>query len=86
MQEFKIAMGKVEKIDLDIAELEIPDFETLASLMCDNCRSEDYCPSYCDTLEKAMTIPIDKIQRKYTETHGDIVKVWNYIRRQMGKL
>lgn len=59
----------------------LPDFETLVSIMCDNCRSEDYCPSYCDMLNKAKKIPFEKLQVRYQIAGEDPVKLCNYIRK-----
>lgn len=66
---------------LEQAKDDLPNFDMLLSLMCDGCSSEDYCPSYCSTLEKAKKIPFEKLQIKYQKVDGDLVKLWNYIKR-----
>ena len=60
---------------------ELPNFESFASICCEYCNSEDYCPSYCDMLAKAGTIEYNKIVNIYKKHDGDLSKVSSYIKR-----
>lgn len=70
---------------VDEVKHEIPDFEIFASICCDFCKAEAYCPSYCKELEKAKLMPYDKILLKYAEYDGDLTKVWKYIKRHKAR-
>lgn len=58
-------------------------FEDFIGLCCLNCTANDYyCPTICSMLEKAKEIPFDKIQSKYIQHDGDIVKILKWIKNK----
>jgi hypothetical protein len=63
----------------------IPNFKVFASMCCDACTAEDYCPSYCDMLSKAEKMHYDKIVHSYAKYDGDLKKVSAYIKRYKDK-
>ena len=64
---------------LEEAKKEIPTFESFAHQCCNQCKSEWYCPTYCDMLEKAKKMDLERIQKCYAKHEQDIVKVVRYI-------
>lgn len=66
---------------IEEAKEEIPDFDTFVKHACVACRSEWYCPSYCETLIKAEKI-FDKVQAAYARHDGDMCKVFRYIKKR----
>ena len=63
------------------AREDIPDIDSFCKWTCDCCQSNDwYCPSECETLEKARKLDFDRIVKCYAEHDGDLNKVCRYIR------
>lgn len=63
------------------AKQEAPDIDTLNSMLCVNCKANDwYCPTECDTLKKGRRLPFEKILKAYARHDGDLVKVARYIK------
>ena len=60
-------------------------FETIdnfCSYVCNcACSNDWYCPKECDLLEKARKMPFEKINKKWIEHDGDIIKVERYIKQ-----
>ena len=50
------------------------------SYSCNNCNQDWYCPGECELLLKARKMPFEKINKKWIEHDGDLVKVWRYIK------
>lgn len=68
------------------AKTEIPDIDSFSHWGCNNCKSEWYCPTYCELLEKARKIPFDRIIACYARYDGDAVKVFRYIKQTKERL
>lgn len=68
------------------AKAEIPDISAFYHWCCDNCKSEWYCPTHCELLEKAGRIPFNRIFAKYVKYEGCPVKVFNYIKQTKERL
>lgn len=68
------------------AKAEIPDIDSFLHWGCINCKSEWYCPTYCELLEKAKKIPFDRILSCYARHDGDAVKVFRYIKQTKERL
>ena len=62
------------------ARKEIPNIDSFCHLACNWCRSEWYCPTYCDYLEKARKLDFERILKCYAKHDGDINKVCRYIK------
>ncbi len=67
------------------AREEIPDFKAFAHAVCTcGCGHDWYCPTYCDTLEKAEQMDFVRILKSYARNDGDLDKVCRYIKRAKG--
>ena len=63
------------------AREEMPDFKWFRHECCEYCSNDWYCPSDCDFLVKARSIPFSKIQECYARHNGDWQKISSYIKR-----
>ena len=60
---------------------EIPNIDVFCCTCCNYCTAvEDYCPSECDTLEKARRLDFILIVECYARYDGDLRKVCNFIK------
>lgn len=68
---------------LEQARIEIPDIDTFCKMCCYCCTANDgyYCPSECETLEKARKLDFDRIVKSYARNDGDMIKVDRYIKQ-----
>lgn len=67
------------------AREEIPDIDYFCYEVCTKgCGHEDYCPSECQTLQKARELDFDRIIKSYARNDGDLNKVCRYIKNQKG--
>jgi len=64
---------------------ELQTIEDLYWRACVSCRSEWYCPNYCEWLEKATRMPFEKIQKCYVRNEGDIREVYRYVKNYKEK-
>lgn len=62
------------------AKVELNNFEDFCHMACNSCKSEWYCPSYCDVLEKASKMDFDRIIKCYARNDGEMWKVFRYIK------
>lgn len=62
------------------ARSEIIDIDYFCKSACNCCTANDwYCPTYCDTLEKARKISFERIVKCYARNDGDMSKVFRYL-------
>lgn len=59
---------------------EIKTIDDLYAHACVSCKSEWYCPTHCEWLEKAEKMPFEKIQKAYVRNEGDMRKVYRYVK------
>lgn len=62
---------------------DVPEtFEDFAKYICNRCTANEwYCPSYCDTLEKASKIDYEILKKKFVQYDGDVQKLCRFIKK-----
>ena len=64
------------------ARNEIPNINDFCKCACSVCTANDwYCPTYCETLEKARRMDFDRIVRSYARNEGSWSKIFRFINR-----
>lgn len=65
---------------VDKAKNELRDINYFCKYACNMCTANDwYCPTECDTLQKARRIGFENIVKSYARNDGDWAKVFRYI-------
>lgn len=65
---------------VDEARNELQDINCFCKYACNMCTGNDwYCPTECDTLQKARRIDFENIVKCYARNAGDWAKVFRYI-------
>lgn len=65
---------------LDEARDEIRNIDDFCKCACNVCTANDwYCPTECDTLQKARQMDFDRIVKSYARNDGDLSKVFKFI-------
>lgn len=68
---------------VDEARSEIHSIDCFCKNICNVCTANDwYCPSECDTLQKARRIDFESIVKSYARNEGDLSKVFRYINQR----
>lgn len=72
-------MVKVNVVELQLMN-EVQNIDMFCRAACESCKSEWYCPNYCEWLEKARKMPFEKIQKAYVRNQGDMRDVYRYVK------
>ena len=64
------------------AREEIPNIEAFCFHACINCNNDWFCPSHCDTLERAKLMDYELLVQCYARHDGDWSKVFRYIKQR----
>ena len=59
---------------------EVQTIDSFCKFACDSCKSDAYCPNYCEWLEKARKMPLEKIQKAYIRNEGDMCDMYRYVK------
>lgn len=68
-------------IPIEEVREEIPNIDAFCKQACINCSNDWFCPSFCDTLEKAIKMDFELLVKCYARNDGDWRRIWRYIRR-----
>lgn len=68
---------------VDEARKEIKNIDYFCKNVCNVCTANDwYCPTECDTLQRARMIDFERIVKSYARNEGDLSKVLRYINQR----
>lgn len=69
------------------AKQEIPNIDVFNRMVCNQCTANEwYCPTECNTLEKARHIDFERIVERYAHYDGDLQRVCRYIRQTKSRI
>ena len=71
-------------IPIGEAREEIPNIDCFCKQACIYCSNDWFCPSFCDTLEKAIKMDFELLVKCYARNEGDWSKIFRYIKRVRG--
>ena len=67
-------------IPIEEAREEIPNIDSFCKQACINCSNDWFCPSFCDTLEKAIKMDFELLVKCYARSDGDWKRIYRYIK------
>ena len=67
---------------IEEAREELGNIDSFCKQACINCNNDWFCPSFCDTLEKAIKMDFELLVKCYARNDGDWAKIFRYINQK----